>query len=185
MTLNELKLVVAEIIEEAKKKKEKADDLKKKGKSVEAYGLYDEAFDFSSPLGAYNLYRQQGAANWGPFTSDGPRVDSQFHSFTTGATSMKEGEEKAIRHVVREVIENGLVPSDSAWAPLVENEQLASRRMSESPSWERATDLFEAWYDKFKKDKEEPKKSQSKGYEKTEYKLDKKSQERASGKKKK
>lgn len=153
MTLNELRLEIAGILAEAKKKKDKADDLKKQGRSVEAFGLYDEAFDFSAPLGAYNLYKQQGAVNWGPYTSAGTDVDTNF-SHPNAGPRLKESE-MALRAVVREVIENGLVPQHSAWAPLLS-------RKTPQTVWESADRMFEAWYDrakKSKKDEEEPKKA--------------------------
>lgn len=142
LTLDEVKLVVAEMLDEAKKKKEKAEELKKKGRSIEAYGLYDEAFDFAAPLGADNTYAQQGAVNWGPYTSPGPQIDSAFHDPQPGRTAIRE--ERALRMLVREVIQNGLVPSNSAWAPLVESER---QPCYESP-WDAAQGLFEAWYDR-------------------------------------
>jgi hypothetical protein len=148
MTINELKLEIAGILQEAKKKKSKADELKKNGASVEAYGLYDEAFDFSSPLGAYNYYRQQGAVNWGPYTGTPNTVNVDYHNPNSGALQMKESEERALRAVVREVIQNGLVPSDSAWAPLMEK-----RKPVFESAWDAADHIFEAWYDKAKKGK--------------------------------
>lgn len=153
MTLSELKCLVAEILEEAKKKAPA--EIKKKGRSIEAYGLYDEAFDFAAPLGALSLYRQQGAVNWGPHTSDGPYIDSTFHDPQPGRIVVRESEERALRMLVREVIENGLVPASSAWAPMVEGNREA---VYESP-WEAAEPLFEAWYDKFKGSKKSEKAS--------------------------
>lgn len=170
LTLNELKIKIAEILDEAKKKSSKKSSMKRKGAAVEAYGLYDEALDFSTPLGAFNLYRQQGAANWGPYTSDGPHIDSSFANPQLGATHMRESEERALRMLVREVIQNGLVPPDSAWAPLVEGQ----REPSFGSAWEAAEPLFEAWYDKFKKSSkkgsaEADKPKKGKGIEKTKY----------------
>jgi hypothetical protein len=158
MSMNELKLAIAEILDEAKKKRSQADKHRRRGAAVEAYGLYDEAFDFSEPLGALNLYRQQGAANWGPSTSDGPHIDSKYYNpNTAGGMRMREGDERALRALVREVIENGLVPAGSAWAPLME-------RSSREPTsaWDAAGPLFEAWYDKFKKSGEAASKASSK-----------------------
>lgn len=167
MTLNELKLVIAEMLDEAKKKTQKAEKLKKKGASIEAYGIYDEAFDFSAPLGALNLYRQQGAVNWGPQTSAGTHVDSTYQNPTQNTVNMKESEERALRALVREVIENGLVPAESAWAPMFES---ARETIFES-SWDAASHLYEAWYDKFKKDEKASEKESAKdaGHEKTSY----------------
>lgn len=126
MTINDLKLEIAEIIEEAKKKKEKAEKNTRFGKHMSAYGYYDESHDFSAPLGAHNLYRQQGAVNWGPFTSEGPKIDSGFQDPQATKTTipqnteLTESEERAIRSVVREVVRYGLVPRDSAWGALVQ-----------------------------------------------------------------
>jgi hypothetical protein len=119
MNLNELKIMIAEVLEEAKKKKEKSDRLKAaSGGAKSAYGYYDESLDFSAPLGGYNLYRSQGAVNWGPYTGPGPHIDQNFANPNT-RLGLKE--EAALRQVVREVIEFGLIPPDSAWAPLMES----------------------------------------------------------------
>jgi len=156
MTMNELKLEIAEILDEAKKKKEKVEDIKKKGAHIQAYGLYDEAFDFSVPQGEFNLYRQQGAVNWGPYTSAGAHVDNNYSNPNGGMTQMKESEEHAIRALVREVIQNGLVPKDSAWAPMMETQKQAT---TDGSAWGQARSLYEAWYDNFKKSKKDDKES--------------------------
>ena len=147
MSLNELKLVIAEILDEAKKKKEKVEKTRKRGAAVEAYGLYDEAFDFSEPLGAFNLYRQQGAANFGPYTAENMPYDGAYHHDNRGATQMHETDERALRSLVREVIQNGLVPNSSAWAPLLERDS----KSGQGGIWEQAEHIFEAWYDNVKK----------------------------------
>lgn len=141
MTLNELKITIAEMIEEAKKKKEKTERLKAaSGGAKSAYGYYDEALDFSAPLGGYNLYRSQGAVNWGPHTNGGPHIDQNFANPNT-RLNLKEGGEEPLRQIVREVIEFGLVPPDSAWAPMMENQ----RETIYENVWEQA--LAEAhWY---------------------------------------
>ena len=140
MTLNELKHQIAGILEEAKKSEKSTRSSKKSGKppQVEAYGFYDKEHDFSTPQGEHNLYRQQGAVNWGPYTSAGPRVDY----------SLKETDERALRALVREVIENGTIDESSAWAPF-----LARAAPLFESSWEEvAYRLTEAWYDKQQKD---------------------------------
>src|SRR5512137_1162091 len=105
MNVNELKIIISEVLEEAKKKLEKGQALKVKS----PYGTYAEALDFSWPLGAYNLYKQQGGVTWGPMTSDGPRVDQNFaNPNTRGMGNMNESEEQVIRQIVREVIAHGL-----------------------------------------------------------------------------
>ena len=161
MTMNELRLEIANIISEAKKKKDKAEKTKKRGASTTAYGLYDEALDFSAPLGAYNLYRQQGVVNWGPYTSSGPNIDSQFNNPNVGPMSTNEA---ALRSVVRDVIKNGLIPEHSAWAPMVERENPSEG------TWGDASRLFEAWYDKTSSDDEEKKgRGKAGNWERTEY----------------
>lgn len=75
MKIDELRTLISQVLAEAKKKKEKSDKAKVKPEPP-AYS-YAEAFDFSAPLGAYNLYHNQGVVNWGPQTSGGPRVDDQ------------------------------------------------------------------------------------------------------------
>lgn len=141
MNINELKVIIAEVLEEAKKKKEKEIKARENhGKAKNAYGYYSEALDFSWPLGPYNLYGQQGQVNWGPYTSGGQKVDQNFANPNTGL-NMRENDEKALRAVVREVIEYGLVPSDSAWAPIME----ASTPKSFDTPWEAAINEC-AWY---------------------------------------
>ncbi len=169
MTLNELKCQIAEILEEAKKKRDKAEKVKRTSAQVEAYGFYSEELDFSQPLGAWNHYARQGAANWGPMTAVGTRVDQYGPgnpNSDPAARYMKEGDAKALRATIREVIENGLVDEQSAWAPLIKK----SEPIFES-SWEEAEyRLNEAWYDDFRKEKKSSKSSGEGGqYDKTSY----------------
>lgn len=65
----------AGIVAEGKKKREKAEKLKQD--ALPAGFAYVEAFDFSAPLGAYNLYRTQGTVNWGPMTGIGTKIDDR------------------------------------------------------------------------------------------------------------
>lgn len=182
LSINELKYEIAEILSEAKKKKEKKIDAKKKRGATGAYGFYDEALDFSAPLGAYNLYRQQGAVNWGPMTSDGPHVDSSFGNPNVAGNMVMPGhmkesaDEKALRSLVREVIQFGLIPEDSAWAPLMENKE----GQSFGSIWEAAAH----WFQKEGFEEAATCGPAAKGYEKGKFKLDKKAQERAAPKKK-
>jgi hypothetical protein len=169
MTIDELKHQIAEILDEAKKKPEKAEKLRRMAAQVEAYGFYAEEHDFSAPLGAYNLYRQQGAVNWGPMTSDGTHVDNNVGNPNAGSAAkyMRESEERALRNLVREVIENGLVDESSAWAPFL----TAKEPIFES-TWEEVVHrMNEAWYDDFKKGKKSASdmKKGGKQYDKTSY----------------
>lgn len=169
MTLNELKHKISEIIEEAKKKPEKADKIKRTSAQVEAYGFYTEDHDFSAPLGAYNRYRQQGAVNWGPMTSDGTHVD-QYGPANPNILGLHEADEQALRSVVREVLENGLIDEESAWAPFLA--RASSEPIFES-SWAEASAMLteKHWFDRDveKKESEGPKKGKKGHFDKTEY----------------
>ena len=168
MTITELKHTIAEILDEAKKSKDKAEKIKRMSKQVEAYGFYTEEHDFSAPLGAFNLYRQQGASNWGPYTSAGVRIDKQnAGSPNNGPAGIHE--ERALRMLVREVLQNGVIAEDSAWAPFVSKPE----PIFES-TWEEAVyRMNEAWYDDFRKGGKKEKSSGSGGSkgptEKTKY----------------
>jgi uncharacterized protein with von Willebrand factor type A (vWA) domain len=165
MTIDELKHQIAEILDEAKKKKEKVDKIKRMSAQIEAYGFYNEEHDFSQPLGSANLYRQQGAANWGPYTSAGTAVD---HQNAGNPNAIRIKEEKALRTVVREVIQNGLIDEGSAWAPFIKRQE----PIFESTWEEAAYRIDEAWYDDFKKDKKGKKDDDEKPkgkFEKTSY----------------
>lgn len=84
----------------AKKKKEKA----KKDIKPAVYE-YDESYDFSAPLNAYNLYRTQGSVNWGPMTGPGTKIDDRV----------------SIQNVVRNIMkEISNVDSNSSWKSLLE-----------------------------------------------------------------
>lgn len=127
LTLEQLGQMVDGIIAEAKKKKEKAAALKAHaGTAGSAYGAYAEAFDFSAPLGGYNLYRNQGAVNWGPMTSGGTRINDNV----AGAKGL---DEKMLRAAVRDMISEKVSPWDVLGA------------VNESPKniWEAA----QHWYD--------------------------------------
>lgn len=82
--MKDLELYVEGVLNEVKKKKEKAIALKKDEANI-GY-TYAEEFDFSAPLGQYNLYRTQGAVNWGPMTSAGTKIDDRI----SGQRSKKE-----------------------------------------------------------------------------------------------
>lgn len=109
------------LLSEAKKKKEKAEELKNKA-TPEAYS-YSEAFDFSAPLGAYNLYRTQGAVNWGPMTGPGSKVDDRIVGQRASLESLTKG-------VVKEMT------NKSAWEPLAES-------VAPSNVWEAANHWFD------------------------------------------
>lgn len=95
-TNKDIRKVVSEVLAEAKKKKEKAAALKHDPKPA-AYA-YAEAFDFSAPLGAYNLYRNQGPVNWGPMTSAGTKIDDKI-------VPQRERLEAALRGIQKEAVQ--------------------------------------------------------------------------------
>lgn len=171
MTIRELKRQISDIISEAKKAEEKeSKSSMSRRPQVEAFGFYDAEHDFSSPLGAANLYRQQGAVNWGPYTVDNsadPRglAGAGSHNPNGGGVAaqfnMREGDERAIRALVREVIQNGLIDESSAWSPFLKK----SEPLFEN-SWEEiAYRLVEKhWYDR--KDTADKPEGKAKGFEK-------------------
>lgn len=121
----EIKRLVEDVLAEAKKKKEKAVELKHDPKPS-AYG-YAEAFDFSAPLGAYNLYRTQGAVNWGPMTGPGTKIDDRI-------VGQKAGLESVLKGIVTEALQ------PSAWDVLAESVKPATVPTN---VWEAANH----WYD--------------------------------------
>ena len=137
MTLVELKREISEMLAEARKKKAKAEKAKRNaGQAAASYGTYDEAFDFSEPLGEFNLLRSQGGVNWGPQTSSGTR------------TEIKESEEQALRSLIREVLDSNFVPQDSVWTSLSE-----ATDPSYGSIWEAAAHFWEKTEDLKKKNK--------------------------------
>lgn len=88
-TVNEIQLYIGKVLAEVKKKKEKADKLKR---ATEPKGYsYAESLDFSAPLGAYNLYRSQGAVNWGPMTGPGTKIDDRISGQRVGLEAVLRG----------------------------------------------------------------------------------------------
>ena len=102
----EVNKTIKKVLAEAKKKKEKEQQLKHKAKP-EAYG-YAEAFDFSAPLGAYNLYRSQGPVNWGPMTGPGTKIDDRI-----------AGQRADIESLTRDIVKESL--GKSSWESLNES----------------------------------------------------------------
>lgn len=112
MTIEGLRNLVEQIVAEAKKKKEKElDELVVKNDGH----IQDHKLDFSAPLGAYNLYRNQGQVNWGPQTSSGPKIDDQLRGSQYSAVH-----ESALRSYIRNIISESFRPDpSSAWAAMV------------------------------------------------------------------
>lgn len=86
-------------------KKKKKDDAKK-ADDGNAYS-HDENLDFSVPLGDYNLYKKQGASNWGPYTAEGsPEVPDDL--------------KESVREIASSLVE-------SAWLPFLKPIQPTGR----------------------------------------------------------
>ena len=130
-TLAEIKMIVSDVLAEAKKKKEKSEKAKKE---VHPAGYsYSEAFDFSTPLEEYNLYKSQGAVNWGPMTSTGTKIDDRI----AGGRSETES---ILRSFIKEAIREE-VGEDSSWQQL--SEIIAPTPKKFGNVWEAA----QHWYD--------------------------------------
>lgn len=87
--LAELRGLVKEVISEARKGKKKS----KKDDAPTSIGyMSDEKLDFAKALDLCNLYKRQGAANFGPFT-----------------------EERAIRNTIRKMVAEELRESGTVW----------------------------------------------------------------------
>lgn len=123
--INELKALVESTLAEAKKKKKK-EELEEEATVHPAGYSSNPAFDFSAPLGAYNLYRSQGQVNFGPYTGPGTKIDDH----RLGANSNGNSYQQA-------VFSEGVDPR-SAWAPFVVVKPRAPQTI-----WEAADYLHE------------------------------------------
>lgn len=108
MTLKELREFVKQaVLEEARKSKKKPAPEAKLNPAAKAYGQHAESFDFSQPLGNLNLYKLQGAANFGPYTNSAGVVDpTQLVEYAPDVASTIRGVNEAL--------------SQSAWTPIIE-----------------------------------------------------------------
>jgi hypothetical protein len=105
ITVEQLRGMVTEAITEAKKKRKK--DLEEMESRPDGH-MVDSKFDFAPPLGGYNLYRSQGAVNWGPQTGAGSKVDDRPYGVKA---------ESALRSAIRGMISEKLSPDPaSAWS---------------------------------------------------------------------
>jgi hypothetical protein len=105
ISVQELRKLVEEVIIEAKKKKDLEEETR-----PDAH-IYDKTFDFSKPLGAYNLYRSQGPVNFGPYTGAGPKIDDRPYGVKN---------ESSLRAALRQMISEALMPAaGSAWMGVV------------------------------------------------------------------
>jgi len=85
ITIRELAEVVSDVIAEAKKKAKKPDEEKQNGFK------YSPQNDFSAPLGKDNLYKKQGAANFGPYTnSSGETINDVNKGFSSFFEKLKK-----------------------------------------------------------------------------------------------
>ena len=102
--MNEFKALVGAVLIEARKSKKKDKEEQPKVVKPDAY-QYAEQLDFSNPLGGYNLYKSQGASNWGPMTGPGPQIDDN------------------IRMPPQKINMGESVHPESAWSNLVESHE--------------------------------------------------------------
>jgi hypothetical protein len=107
ITVEQLRGMVQTAINEAKKKKAKVAEAEHRADGQ----IVDKNFDFAPALGGFNLYRSQGAANFGPYTNTPHSIDDRIYG-----TKM----ESALRQAIGQMISEELSPDpSSAWAALV------------------------------------------------------------------
>lgn len=128
VNLQELRAMVNSAVNEAKKKKEKAEKTEKVPAPPEY--RFAEELDFSAPLGAYNLYKSQGAVNWGPMTGPGPSIDDRLHV------------PKSAKMVEALTALSKVIPEASAWGPFLTEIRKADKAASGN-IWESIMH----WYD--------------------------------------
>ena len=137
ITLKELRNLVADVIVEAKRKKrasKKKDELEESDCQPREFSR-SAVHDFSRPLGPESRYRQQGAANWGPYTAD----VSEINDDTRG---LRVDEEAALRTFLRGVIAEQILPEEPA-VPVEETADPPPPASSFGNVWEAA----DRWYD--------------------------------------
>lgn len=98
LTADKLRKVVNSILEEAKKKKKPKEGEQDLDSVPGSYKKHPN-FDFSTPLGSMNRYRQQGQANFGPYTGTGPDMNGTgvygpWKTLLDYVKSMEEGTKK-------------------------------------------------------------------------------------------
>lgn len=119
MTLRELReFVRKQVLEEAKRKKKEVP--KPQPPHVRAYGQTAEAFDFSQPLRSMNLYKAQGAANFGPYTAAHEQVDATpVREYAPAAASMIRKVNESLSQSVWEPVAEQVRPAENVWEELV------------------------------------------------------------------
>lgn len=98
------------MMNEAKKKKGKKKEAEQESPKYQAA----PEFDFSIPLGPENLYKNQGAANFGPYTAlvkDCPATE--IEEGLLGSTTKLELRESSAWDPIKKMVEN---KSTGAWA---------------------------------------------------------------------
>jgi len=130
-SLDEIKAIISKVLAEAKKKKEKSDKAKKE---VHPAGYsYAEALDFSAALGAYNLYRSQGAVNWGPMTGAGTHIDDKIAGGRAESNSI-------LRSFIKEAIRQEMTEEASAWNTISKKTQ--PKQNKPKNIWEAAESML-------------------------------------------
>ena len=131
LTLEQVETFVRDILAETKKKKSKKDVERE---VLPSAFKYDDALDFSAALGDLNLYKRQGASNFGPYTSSDSK---ELNDDRRGADKEKENSQEAmLRSFVHETVEKIVREDQSAWASL--NEELLPKNV-----WEAVNLMYE------------------------------------------
>lgn len=152
ITLAELRVIVSQELNEAKKKK--ALELKERQAQPHAFALSAPG-DFSRPLGAMNLYKSQGMANFGPYTGPGPEVSDDPRGVKEGAS-----EQDALRLFLRSTIKEAL----DADFPTPAASQAPSRvPLSETKKFKSIWEAAGHWYDRVEPEKPKKKSKKASG----------------------
>lgn len=118
ITLTELRQMVRDVISEAKKKK--SGPVHETEVRTDGHLRPEKAHDFSPPLGGLNPYRQQGQANFGPYTGDPTNVTNAAAGYAGDRPLYgSKLSESALRSAIRALVSEELRPDPrSAWAAL-------------------------------------------------------------------
>lgn len=116
--MNVINKIVAQVISEAKKKKKKDADAEKAYTATPKEYGYADAFDFSAPLDTANLYKNQGAANFGPYTNGGDVADKTLRAAIKEEIRLQLSEDTSPWHFLSEAMEMNKKPMKNVWETL-------------------------------------------------------------------
>lgn len=116
--MNVINKLVSQVISEAKKKKKKGEDAEKAYvANPREYG-YADSFDFSAPLDTANLYKSQGASNFGPYTNGGDVADKTLRAAIKEEIRLQLSEETSPWLFLSEALEMNKKPMKNVWEKL-------------------------------------------------------------------